>query len=104
MLSGILVVNTLFPTFDIVLLLPWLGAALGAMFLGVVAAVLLSRGGGVEHEARQTRATWRMPQLTLLDRPVWSRGRLVGMYALRGYLVVAVLLLAVKAVELGLGR
>jgi hypothetical protein len=45
-----------------------------------------------------------MPQLTLLDRPVWSPGRLAGMYALRGYLVVAVLLLIVKAVELGLGR
>jgi hypothetical protein len=104
MLSGILVVNTLFPAFDVILLLPWLAAALGAMFLGVVAVVLLGHGGGVEHEARQNRATWRMPQLTLLHRPVWSRGRLVGMYALRGYLVVAVLLLIVKAVELGLGR
>jgi Mn2+/Fe2+ NRAMP family transporter len=104
MLSGILVVNTLFPAFDIILLLPWLGATLGAMVVGVTVLVLLSRGGGVDHEARQGRSTWRMPQLTLLDRPVWSRGRLVGMYALRGYLVVAVLLLIVKAVELGLGR
>jgi hypothetical protein len=104
MLSGILVVNTLFPAFDIILLLPWLGATLGAMVVGVTVLVLLSRGGGVDHEARQGRSTWRMPQLTLLDCPVWSRGRLVGMYALRGYLVVAVLLLIVKAVELGLGR
>jgi hypothetical protein len=43
-----------------------------------------------------------MPALNLLDRPQWSRGRLVGMYALRGYLVLAVLLLLVKAIQLGL--
>jgi hypothetical protein len=42
-----------------------------------------------------------MPPLGLLNRPKWSRGRLLGMYALRGYLVVAVLLLLVKAIELG---
>jgi hypothetical protein len=47
------------------------------------------------------RATWRMPALNLLDRPRWSRGRLVGMYALRAYLVLAVLLLLVKAIQLG---
>jgi hypothetical protein len=47
------------------------------------------------------RATWRMPALNLLQRPTWSRGRLVGMYLLRGYLVVAVLMLLVKAIELG---
>jgi hypothetical protein len=47
------------------------------------------------------RDTWRMPALSLLARPKWSRGRLTGMYLLRGYLVVAVILLLVKAVELG---
>jgi hypothetical protein len=45
--------------------------------------------------------TWRIPALNLLNRPQWSRGRLAGMYLLRGYLVVAVILLLVKAVELG---
>ena len=49
----------------------------------------------------ERRATWRMPALNLLERPTWSRGRLIGMYLLRGYLVVAVLLLLVKAIELG---
>jgi hypothetical protein len=47
------------------------------------------------------RATWRMPALNLLKRPTWSRGRLIAMYVLRGYLVVAVLMLLVKAIELG---
>jgi hypothetical protein len=50
------------------------------------------------------RETWRMPPLSLLERPKWSRGRLLGMYALRAYLVVAVVLLFVKAIELGLHK
>jgi hypothetical protein len=45
-----------------------------------------------------------MPQLELLDRPVWSRTRKVGMITLRGYLVVAVLMLIVKAIEVGVGH
>jgi hypothetical protein len=52
----------------------------------------------------EKRATWRMPALNLLERPQWSRGRLIGMYLLRIYLVVAVLLLAVKAIELAVGK
>jgi Mn2+/Fe2+ NRAMP family transporter len=47
------------------------------------------------------RATWRMPALNLLKRPTWSRGRLIAMYVLRVYLVIAVLMLLVKAIELG---
>ena len=43
-----------------------------------------------------------MPPLNLLNRPKWSRGRVLGMWALRGYLVVAVVLLLVKAIQLGL--
>jgi hypothetical protein len=45
-----------------------------------------------------------MPPLAMVERPTWSRGRTAGMLALRGYLVVAMLLLAVKAVELVLGH
>jgi hypothetical protein len=52
----------------------------------------------------RSRRTWRMPPLAVVERPTWSRGRTVGMLALRGYLVVAMLLLVVKAVELVLGR
>jgi NRAMP (natural resistance-associated macrophage protein)-like metal ion transporter len=47
------------------------------------------------------RETWRMPPLALLERPVWSRGRVLSMWTLRIYLVAAVLLLIVKAVQLG---
>jgi hypothetical protein len=44
-----------------------------------------------------------MPPLTLLAQPVMSRGRRVTMVAMWGYLFVAVSLLAVKAVQLGIG-
>ena len=44
-----------------------------------------------------------MPPLTLLGRPKWSTGRKVAMLTLRGYLVVSVILLIVKAIQLGGG-
>jgi hypothetical protein len=50
---------------------------------------------------KDKRHTWTMPPLALLERPVWSPGRKAGMLLLRGYLVVAVLLLVVKTVQLG---
>jgi hypothetical protein len=42
-----------------------------------------------------------MPQLAPLERPVWSRSRTMTMWTLRIYLVAAVLLLIVKAVQIG---
>ncbi len=50
------------------------------------------------------RASWRMPPLPELPRPEWSTGRKAAMLALRGYLVVAVLLLLVKVVQIALGH
>ena len=49
------------------------------------------------------RATWTMPPLETLARPGASRARTIGLVVLRGYLLIAVALLAVKAVELAVG-
>lgn len=49
------------------------------------------------------RLKWRMPPLALLKPAEWSTGRKVALLALRGYLVISVLLLIVKAVQLGHG-
>ena len=101
-LSLILMTTTLFPHLDVKRLTLAFGVVL-AVVLGV-GAVLVVRGRRRRTPeppvSRETRANWRMPPFTLLDRPKWSRGRLIGMYLLRAYLVVAVLLLLVKAVEL----
>jgi hypothetical protein len=54
--------------------------------------------------SRAERESWRMPALVLLERPRWSAPRRIAMMAMGAYLVVAVALLAVKAVQLALGH
>jgi hypothetical protein len=49
------------------------------------------------------REQWTMPPLTLLDRPRASTGRKVAMLSMEAYLLVAVALLIVKAVQLAGG-
>jgi len=104
MMSLILMATTMFSTINVRALSLVLGVALLAAY-GVAGALFLR--GRRRHPApaeavpTERRDTWRMPPLNLLDRPKWSRGRLVAMYLLRGYLVVAVILLLVKAIELG---
>jgi hypothetical protein len=106
LLSLVLVVASLFPEADTT----QVALALG----GVILVGLLALGGLELRAARRTppvltmrptldRDTWRMPPLAELPRPVWSTSRKIGMYTLRTYLVVAVLLLVVKVVQLALG-
>jgi Mn2+/Fe2+ NRAMP family transporter len=102
MLSLILVVTTVFSSVDVPLLLAILTAVMLLALVGVT--VFTTRGAHAQPPDefdREDRQTWRMPSLALLTRPVPSRSRLVALYAMRGYLVVAVLLLLVKAVQLG---
>ncbi len=102
-MSLVLMTTTLFT--DIVVRV--LAAALGLVLLVVYTAggiwLFLTRAQRRDRAlaiSREKRETWRMPPLNLLDRPTWSKGRLVGMYLMRAYLVVAVLLLLVKAIQL----
>jgi Mn2+/Fe2+ NRAMP family transporter len=103
-MSLVLMITTLFKSVDVTALVEVLGGVLLVSYL--VAAVMLvvnrSRREPVPVVPMERKATWRMPQLSLLERPTWSRTRLIGMWGLRVYLVVAVLLLLVKAIELGL--
>ena len=114
-LSLILMATTVFPNLDVTSLALVLGAIIVVAFLGVGAWALPSRpacqtprrrqlAAAAERETKVRRETWRMPQLALLERPVWSRGRTVSMRVLSLYLVVAVVLLVVKAVQLGIGH
>ena len=105
MLSMILVVSTIFSTLDVTLLLIVLA---GILIAGLIATALMT--GGMRSMRTQPeweqldRAAWRMPPLALLSRPTPSRGRQVALLALSSYLVVAVLLLLVKAVQLATGH
>jgi NRAMP (natural resistance-associated macrophage protein)-like metal ion transporter len=104
MMSFVLMITTLFTSVNVNDLALGLGGVLVVFY--AIAGVLMLRNRGthrpVETMSREQRANWRMPPLNLLNRPKWSRGRVLGMWALRGYLVVAVVLLLVKAIELGL--
>ena len=102
-LSLVLMATTLFSHIDVKLLIRVLGGllVLGYAVAGTVMFLNRSKRPTRPAMSKERKATWRMPPLNLLERPVWSRGRVVGMYALRIYLIVAVLLLLVKAIELG---
>jgi len=102
-MSLVLMVTTLFSSVDVTTLAEVLGGVLVVAYVVVGALLVKNRKTRepVPVVPMERKATWRMPQLSLLERPVWSRGRLIGMYGLRVYLVAAVLLLLVKAIELG---
>ena len=103
-LSLILMASTMFPGVNVVGLFVYLSIGL-VVTLSVAALYALRNrapaGMEVEKISRERRSTWTMPPLALLERPVWSPGRKGAMLLLRGYLVVAVLLLVVKSVQLG---
>jgi len=104
MMSLVLMATTLFSSVNVTDLALILGGVLIVSY--VVMGIVLTRAHRrrpVEAPvSKEVRANWRMPPLNLLSRPKWSRGRLLGMWALRGYLVLAVILLLVKAIQLGL--
>ena len=57
----------------------------------------------IEEGPSVPKMQWTMPQLTFLAPAVWSTGKKAAMLGLRAYLVVSVVLLVVKAVQLGGG-
>src|SRR5256714_8346496 len=105
-LSLILVVSTAIPSVDVTALLVVLGSlAAGVVVAGGVWSWFNRRGAEPEPQiSREERENWRMPALVLLERPTWSGPRRVAMYALAGYLVLSIILLAVKAIELAMQR
>jgi Mn2+/Fe2+ NRAMP family transporter len=103
-LSLILMASTLFPSVNVTHLFLYLTLVLAASLAAIVIYALRNRPRGaveVTKVSKERRNTWTMPPLALLERPVWSPGRKAGMLLLRGYLVVAVLLLVIKTVQLG---
>jgi NRAMP (natural resistance-associated macrophage protein)-like metal ion transporter len=103
-LSLILMASTVFPSVNVTRLFLYLSLVLLAVLAGMAVLALRNRPGAaveVSKIARERRSMWTMPPLALLERPTWSPGRKAAMLLLRGYLVVAVLLLIVKTVQLG---
>ena len=110
-LSGTLVITTLFSSLNSALVALWLGVGLvgGALLYIGWLRVTRSRRPAREPSPRTTmlaaeRDNWRMPPLALLKPVQWSAGTKLGMGMLRGYLAISVILLIVKAVQLGTGN
>jgi hypothetical protein len=105
-LSMILVVSTVIPSVDVTRLLLVLGSAMIAVLIGGAVWAQLNRGRAapVPELSRAERENWRMPALALLERPAWSLGRRILMVTLSGYLILAIVLLGVKAVQLAVGH
>ncbi|HVB54486.1 MAG TPA: hypothetical protein VNF24_09900, partial [Candidatus Acidoferrales bacterium] len=106
LLSLILTVTTVFPQLPLgpfTLTVTVLGGA-GLLWMGVMARRRRGRDPERERAVTGDRQVWRMPPLSSLKPPVWSRGQRIGMLALRGYLVLAVVLLAVKIAQLAVAR
>lgn len=88
-----------------------IGIGLGAgLLLGVVVGavgVLTNRRDRAPQLTRAERRRhlndWHTPNLAALERPVMSPTRRAGLFTLRAYLVVAVVLVVVKIVQTGLG-
>jgi NRAMP (natural resistance-associated macrophage protein)-like metal ion transporter len=104
-LSLILTVNALFPSIDVPTMTAVLFAAMGITLAVGGAGALVRRqrlrrvGLAVDRRAEVRhldRTTWRMPPLALVSRPVTTRFHVFCLVTLRGYLLVAVLLLVVK--------
>jgi len=114
MLSLVLTAATVFPELSGEAIVGFLGAgtAAGLAGAGIVALHRRGRGGskrfilaeaGAGGGAPALRADWRMPPLTELPRPRLTVATRAWMGVLRGYLVIAVLLVAWKVVQAALG-
>ena len=105
-MSLVLMATTVFPNINVKLVALGLGAVLVVTYVlaGVAMVRARSRRPAKRMPSYEQRTNWRMPPLNLLSRPKWSRSRQITMGAMWGYLVVAVAMLAVKAVQLGLHK
>ncbi len=108
LIVGILLALSLLLTATTVL--PHIGVRAVAVALGAVLAAILAVLGGVSVRQSKTtprfagtpweRKTWTMPALETVSRSRPSRSRTIGLAVLRLYLMIAALLLIIKAIRL----
>jgi NRAMP (natural resistance-associated macrophage protein)-like metal ion transporter len=108
LLSLILMATTLFPSINVTTLAVVGG---GALAVGLVAAGALALRAhrrspptpGLEAAPQVPKEQWTMPPLALLGRPEASTMRKVAMLSMEGYLLLAIVLMVVRAVQLAGG-
>jgi Mn2+/Fe2+ NRAMP family transporter len=107
LLSLILMTTTVFPSINVTHVALIGGVVLAVGLLGFARFTLRGRSAAAAaaapEESTIPREQWTMPPLTLLGRPEWSTGRKIAMLTMRAYLLASMVLLIVKAVQLGGG-
>jgi Mn2+/Fe2+ NRAMP family transporter len=106
-LSFILTASVLFPNISARQIIDILATCGVASVLAAGYALVRRQRSGAAASApvdRAGRQNWRMPPLNLLERPVMSPGRKIGIAALRLYLAVAMVLVIVRIVQLAFGH
>jgi Mn2+/Fe2+ NRAMP family transporter len=106
LLSLILTLTTLLPSVDVGTLVMIGAAALAAALVGMGAAAVRpgsSLASPVEGTPGVPKQRWTMPPAALLSRPRLSAWRHAALIALGAYMVVALVMLVVKAVRLAGG-
>jgi NRAMP (natural resistance-associated macrophage protein)-like metal ion transporter len=106
LLSLILMATTVFPNINVTAVALIGGAVLAIGLIGFGLVTLRSRStksGVNDQPSTIPKEQWTMAPLALLGRPQWSTGRKIAMLTLRGYLLASVILLIVKAIQLGGG-
>jgi len=105
-LSGILVATTAVPSVNVLILALVLGALLAAGLAVLAARTLRSRRreAPAEPSAHVERESWTMPPLALLEKPAWSWERRLAMRLMTAYVLTTIVLLVVKAVQLGIAQ
>jgi Mn2+/Fe2+ NRAMP family transporter len=101
-LSLVLVVSTIFSSVNVTVLITALGIVMAVVVVGASAWMLWSarKAEPMPEMPRSEKENWRMPALALLERPQWSLPKKIAMFTMAGYIVLAVLFLAIKAVEI----
>ncbi len=108
LLSLILMATTLFSSINVATFSLVGGAVLVVVLLLAGALVLRSQRGAKEVTVIEThphvpKEQWTMPPIALLSRPPQSTARKLAMFSMEGYLLLAIALLIVKAVQLAGG-
>jgi NRAMP (natural resistance-associated macrophage protein)-like metal ion transporter len=109
LLSLILTITTLFPKVDVTALASGGGAVLALVLALMGAWALWSRRRHrvevpySQRGARVRREQWTMPPAALLSRPQLSRARHTALVVLGGYMLIALVMLIVRAVQLAGG-
>ena len=100
-LSALLVAGTLFPHLPV----SWPVTALVLLAAAILGAALGARlspegPGGLPRSSRNGPPAWTMPPIETLPPPPASRARLLGLIALRAYLLLAAVVVIVKIAQL----